>query len=77
MTTEQTRQLGRELVAELAQDAGDPEAVRAVLRAWLDREDVSRLAFASMAGLQLVFADCLTRTPIGAWTLNPPPERTP
>jgi hypothetical protein len=77
LTTEQTRDLGRELIRELAPGAGDADAVRAVLLAWLAREDTGRLSMVAMSAVQIMFADCLTRTPLGAWTLNPPPaERT-
>jgi hypothetical protein len=77
LTTEQIRELGRELICELAPAAGDTDAVRAALLRWLADEDTSRLSLVCMSVVQQVFADCLTRTPTGAWTLNPPPERTP
>ena len=77
--TTEARDLAADLIRELAQHAGDPDAVRAVLLAWLEAEGTSRLSLASMAALQLVFATCLTRVPVdqipaGALTLNPPTE---
>jgi len=80
ITTTEARDLAADLIRELAQHAGDPDAVRKVLLRWLDIEDTSRLSLASMAALQLVFADCLTRMPVdqipaGALTLTPPTER--
>ena len=79
ISTTEIRELGRELVRELAAAAGEPDAVRAVLMARLDIEGSSRLALASMAGLHLVFSDCLTRVPVdqipaGALTLTTPTE---
>lgn len=75
MTIEQTRQMARDLVRELGQVAGNPDQVRTVLLAWLAKEDIARLSIVAMSAVQIMFADCLTRTPLGAWTLNPPPER--
>jgi len=75
ITTTEARALAADLIRELAQHAGDPDAVRAVLLRWLDAEGTSRLPMACMSAVQIIFADCLTRTPLGAWTLNPPPER--
>jgi hypothetical protein len=80
ITTTEARDLAADLIRELAALAGDAAAVRATLLTWLDREGTSRLSLASMAALQLVFADCLTRMPVdqipaGALTLTPPPER--
>ena len=82
LTTEQIRDLGRELIVELAPHAGNPAAVRAVLLRWLAHEDVGRLSLISMSAVQQVFASCISRVPVdqipaGAVTLNPPPERTP
>ena len=77
ITTTEARALAADLIRELAQDAGDPDAVRAVLLRWLEAEDVPRLSLASMAALQLVFADCLTvvdRVPSGALALTAPTE---
>jgi len=79
ITPAEIRELGRELVRELAAAAGDPDAVRAVLMARLDIEGTSRLALASMAALHLVFSDCLTPVPVDqipadALTLTTPTE---
>jgi len=81
ITTAQARTLAADLISDLTTHAGDPDAVRAVLLRWLDTEGTSRLSMACMAGLQIVFADCLTRVPTdqmppGALALNPPTERT-
>lgn len=75
--TTEARDLAADLIRELAQHAGDPDAVRTVLLQWLTREDHDRLSMVAMSAVQIMFADCLTRTPLGAWTLNPPPERKP
>lgn len=80
LTATAARDLAADLIRELAQDAGDPDAVRATLLAWLDREGTSRLSLASMAGLQLIFSTLLTPMPVdqipaGALTLTAPPER--
>jgi len=82
ISTTEARDLAADLIRELAQHAGDPDAVRATLLAWLDLEDVARLSLVSMASLQLVFSDCLTPVPVdqipaGALTLNPPERNTP
>jgi len=80
LSTTEARDLAADLIRELAQDAGDPDAVRATLLRWLDIEDVARLSMACMSAVQIVFADCLTRVaqvPPGALALEPPPtERT-
>jgi len=81
ITTTEARDLAADLIRELAQHAGDPDAARKVLLRWLDIEGTSRLSLASMAALQIMFADCLTRVPVdqmppGALALNPPTERT-
>lgn len=75
LNTEQIRQLARDLISDLAPAAGDADAVRKVLLRWLGNEDTGGLSMIAMSGMQIMFAECLTRTPIGAWTLNPPPER--
>jgi len=80
LTTAQTRALATELIRDLTPHAGDPDAVRATLLAWLAREDTSRLSLISMSVVQQVFSSCLRRAPVdqipaGALTLNPPTER--
>jgi hypothetical protein len=80
ITATEARELAADLIRELAQDAGDPAAVRATLLRWLETEDTGRLSLISMSAVQQVFADCLTRVaqvPPGALSLDPPPtERT-
>ena len=76
ITTTEARNLAADLIRELAQHAGDPDAVRAALLRWLDTEGTGRLSLICMAAVQTTFADCLTRVPTdqvppGALTLNP------
>jgi len=78
LSTTEARTLAADLIRELAQHAGDPDAVRAVLLRWLDTEGTARLSTACMSAVQIVFADCLTRVaqvPPGALALEPPTER--
>ena len=77
ITVAEARDLAAELIRELAQHAGDPAAVRATLRAWLEAEDVPRLSLIGLAVVQDVFSDCLTPVPVdeipaGGLTLTPP-----
>lgn len=79
LTTAQARTLAAELIGDLTPHAGDPDAVRATLLAWLDREDTFRLSLVCMAVVQTTFADCLTRVPVdqisaGVLTLTQPTE---
>lgn len=76
ITITEARALAADLIGQLAQHAGDPDAIRAVLLAWLEAEDTARLSMVAMSAVQIMFADCLTRTPLGAWTLDPPTGRT-
>lgn len=76
ITTTEAHTLAAELIRELAQDAGDPDAVRAVLLRWLAMEDADRLALVCMSLTQQVFSDCLTKVaqvPPGSLALDPPP----
>ena len=73
------RDLGADLVRDLAPHATDPDAVNAILRDWFAHEDVTRLGLISMAAVQLIFTDCLTpvptdQAPPGALALTAPPE---
>lgn len=63
ITLNEAHDLATRLVAELAAHAGDPEEVRAVLRAWLDTEDAGRLALIALVVVRDVFSDYLTRVP--------------
>ena len=66
MTATEANDLAADLIAELTEHAGDPDAVGATLTRWLDRLDVRSLGFVCMAGVQQVFADRLTRVPLDA-----------
>jgi len=73
------RDLGADLVRDLAPHATDPDAVNAVLRDWFAHEDVTRLGLICMAAVQLIFTDCLnpvpaSEAPPGALALTAPPE---
>ena len=81
MTVTEANDLAADLIAELTEHAGDPDAVGATLTRWLDRLDVRRLGFVCMAAVQQVFADRLTRVPLdtmppGALNLTAPPKET-
>ena len=79
MTVTEANELAADLIVELTEHAGDPDAVGATLTRWLEAEDVRRLALICMATTQKVFADCLTHVPTdqappGALALTAPPE---
>lgn len=76
---EAIRDLADELIRDLAQHAGDPDAVAAVLRDYLDRLDAHALLFVCAAATRRVFADCLTLTdradwPTSGYALTPPTD---
>lgn len=65
ITRDELDTLATELAAELSQVAGDPAQVRAVLSAWLDEQDVDRIALIGLVVVRDVFATYLTRVPAG------------
>jgi len=82
ITVSEANDLGADLILELTEDAGNPQAVGATLTRWLDREgDVFRLSLICMAALKATYADRLTRVHVddlehGDLTLIPTTERT-
>lgn len=52
-----------DLLRELAQHYGDPDAIAAVGRRWLHELGARRLGLVSAAALRTVFAECLTEVP--------------
>lgn len=71
LTVDQGLELAGDLVRALTPLSGDPAAVKAVLRRWLDVLDAGDLSLVCTAAVQVIFAECLTPTPVDQM----PPDR--
>ena len=64
LTVDQARELGDDLIRQLAEHIGDPDALNDVFRHWVGVLDADRFAMVCMVALQSTFTDCLVPIPL-------------
>lgn len=64
LTIEAANVLADDLIRQLADHIGDPDAISDTLLRWADTLGPERLALVCMAALQTTFRDCITEVPI-------------